>query len=230
MCQNPWLVHSGWLICNIKCLLSSTPACSVSLCFANARDTDMCFDFDPVNQNCSSSRSWSRFGQQRDGSQVRSETHICVDEPLFSVVPSAGLGATAHAGSTGAGQSWTQHSAFQNVSPWSLVKMEMLLLLSLQYHDTRTGVFLAEIPWISCCILLRKKCQNRKERSACSLSPHFHPAPPSYLTSNLPLGEGRSQSHKPGWTTSAARRWLTLGPSHQVALCTPGSCGDRQAS
>lgn len=110
--QNPWLVHSGWLI---KCLLSLTPAHSVSSYFANVRGTDMCFDFDPVNQNYSGGRSWSRFGQQRDVSQVSSEPHICVDE--LSVVPPAGPGAAAHAGSAGAGQSWTQHAAFQNVSP-----------------------------------------------------------------------------------------------------------------
>lgn len=146
MCQSPWLVHSDWLISNIKCLLSSTPAHSVSSCFANVRGTDTCFDFDPVNQNCSSGRSWSRFGQQRDVSQVSPETHICVNKPLFSIVPPAGLGAAAHTGSADAGQSWTQHTAFQNMSPWSLVKIEVPLQeVSLQYHDTCTGVFLAEL-------------------------------------------------------------------------------------
>lgn len=146
MCQSPWLVHSGWLISNIKCLLSSTPAHSVSSCFANPRGRDTCFDFDPVNQNCSSGRSCSRFEQQRDVSRVSPETHICVDEPLFSVVPPAGLEAAAHGGSAGgAGQSWAQHTAFQNMSPWSLVKIEVPLQLSLQYHDTCTGFFLAEL-------------------------------------------------------------------------------------
>lgn len=148
MYQNPWLVHSGWLMSNIKCLLSLTPARSVSSCFAHVKGTHTCFDFDPVNQNCSGGRSWSRFGQQRDVSQVSSEPHICVDEPVFSVVPLAGPGAAAHAGSAGAGQSWTQHAAFQNVSPWSLVRIEMPLQLSLQYQDTCTGIFLAVLSMV----------------------------------------------------------------------------------
>lgn len=105
----------------------------------------MCFGFDPVNQNCSSGRSSSRFGQQRDVSQVSPETHICVDQPLFPVVPPAGLGAAAHPCSAGAGQSLTQYTAFQKMSPSSLVKIELPLQLSLQYHDTCTGVFLAEL-------------------------------------------------------------------------------------
>lgn len=94
MCQSPWLVYSGWLISNIKCLLSSTPAHFVSSCFANVRGRDTWVDFDPVNQNCSSGRSWSMFGQQRGVSQVSPETHICVDEPLFSVVPPSWSGSS----------------------------------------------------------------------------------------------------------------------------------------
>lgn len=125
MCQTPWLVHSGWIISNIKCLLSSTPAHSIPYHFANVRDADTCFDFDLVNQNCSSGRSWSRSGQQGDGAQVSPETHISLGEPLFSVVPPVALGAAAHRGGAGAGQSRTWHTAFHKTSPWSLVKMEV---------------------------------------------------------------------------------------------------------
>lgn len=95
------------------------------LCFANARGADMCFDFDLVNQNCLSGRSWSGSGQQGDVAQVFPETHVYLGEPLFSVVPPVALGAAAHAGSAGTGQSRTWHIAFHNTSPWSLVKIEV---------------------------------------------------------------------------------------------------------
>lgn len=137
----------------------------------------MCgFDFDPVNQSCSSGRSWSRFRQQRDVSQVSPETHTCVDEPLFSVVPPAGPRAAAHAGSAGAGQTWTQHTAIQDMSPWSLVKIEMPLQLSLQYHDTCTGVFL-DFTWHSA-----PQEMSEQERMQCLL--HVTPfSPYSIFTS-----------------------------------------------
>lgn len=187
MCQNPWLVHSDWLISIIKCLLSLTPAHSVSSCSANVRGTDMCFDFDPVNWNCSSGRSWSRFGQQRDVSQVSPEIHICVDEPLFSVVPPAGPGAAAHAGSAGVGQSWTQHTASQKMNPWSSVKIEMPLRLSPQYHNTCTGVFLAELSmdftWDS-----PPHEMSEQERRQCLLS--VAPFSPCSIFTKLTLGGG----------------------------------------
>lgn len=111
MCQKPWLDHSGWIISKIKCLLSSTPANTVPSCFANVRGADTCFDFDLVNRNCSSGRSWSKSGQQGDVAQASPETHIYLGAPLFSVVPPVALVAAACAGSAVAGQSWTWHRA-----------------------------------------------------------------------------------------------------------------------
>lgn len=130
MCQNPWLVHSGWIISNLKCLLSSTPAHSIPSCFANVKGADTCFDFDLVNRNCSSGRSWSRSGQQGDVARFPHQpTFIWVSlyfqlflQSLWEQLHMQAVRVPARPGRAGPG---TLLSGLHKMSPCSLIKIEV---------------------------------------------------------------------------------------------------------